>query len=229
MTSDTHSFPQQLTKVDEMTRFDHHLLREGDVCYFPGNYTARKGFGYSAINKLIINFKKPMDRKGSWEWRYKEQAISQAAGAFHHVLRNHDLSGVTFVPVPPSKAKSDPLYDDRMLHMLVQLSALMKSSNGYELDVRELVTQEFSRQAAHDGKDRPSPAELAAGYSVAKQLITGVKAKVVICDDVLTTGSHFRAMSDVLALQLGGRPVIGLFLARREPETDDFSAFYSDE
>lgn len=228
MTSEQRSFPQRLTKIDALTRGDHHLLREEDKVFFLGEYTARKGFSHSATNNLIINFKKPMDRKGSPQWAYKAVNISKAARALHNALSGSDLSGMTFVPVPPSKAKSDPLYDDRMLSMLMQLSALVQSSNGYELDVRELVTQDCSGPAAHDGEVRPSPAELAAGYSIEDHLLPGVKAKVVICDDVLTTGSHFRAMCDVLEPVLADRSFRGLFLARRAPEAVDFSALFGD-
>jgi hypothetical protein len=228
MTSEQRSFPERLTKIDALTRCDHHLLREEDKCFFLGEYTTRKGFSHSATNNLIINFKKPMDRRGSAQWAYKALNISNAARALYKALNGSDLSGMTFVPVPPSKAKSDPLYDDRMLSMLTQLSSLVKSSDGYDIDVRELVTQASSGPAAHDGEVRPSPAELAAGYSIENHLLPGVKAKVVICDDVLTTGSHFRAMCDVLEPVLAERTFRGLFLARRAPEAVDFSALFGD-
>ena len=57
------AFPNRLTKIDDLTRPDHSYLTEGDACYFIGEYTARLGFTYSATNNLILNFKKPMDRR----------------------------------------------------------------------------------------------------------------------------------------------------------------------
>jgi predicted amidophosphoribosyltransferase len=204
MTSEQRSFPQRLTKIDALTRADHHLLREEDECFFLGEYAVRrrdstqKPYSFGAINQLIYNFKIPVSKKSTERWKYKERDIPTAARALHNALKHSDLSEMTFVPVPPSKAKSDPLYDDRMLRMLSELSRLTKSSHGYELDMRELVTQAFSGVAAHESDTRPSPSELAAGYSIEGHLLLGVKAKVVICDDVLTTGSHFRAMCHVL-------------------------------
>jgi hypothetical protein len=38
------TFPQRLTKVDELTRQDHYWLEPDDECLFLGEYTARKGY-----------------------------------------------------------------------------------------------------------------------------------------------------------------------------------------
>jgi predicted amidophosphoribosyltransferase len=229
MTSEQRSFPPRLTKIDALTRGDHHLLREEDECFFLGEYAVQrhespqKPYSYGAINQLIYNFKIPVSKKDSSRWKYKERDIPTAACALHNALKNSDLSGMTFVPVPPSKAKSDPLYDDRMLRMLSELNRLIKSSQGYEIDVRELVTQGTSINAAHESETRPSPAELVNGYSIEYEQLVGTKSKIVICDDVLTTGSHYRAMCDILQPVLAGRSFRGLFLARRTPVTTDFS------
>ena len=112
------TFPNRLTEVDDLTRPDHSYLTEDDHCYFIGEYTARQGFAYSATNSLILNFKKTLDRRGRPEWRYKERALQTSAAAFRRALNPEALDGLTFVPVPPSKAKGDPLYDDRLTRML---------------------------------------------------------------------------------------------------------------
>jgi hypothetical protein len=62
------TFPRRLTKIDDLTRPDHSYLTAADVCYFLGEYTARKGFAFSATNRLIFNLKKSMDRRGRSEW-----------------------------------------------------------------------------------------------------------------------------------------------------------------
>lgn len=222
MTSDSSSFPERLTKVDALTRADHSYLREEDKCLFLGEYTARKGFSHSATNNLIINFKKPMDRRERPEWIYKERNIRKAAAALHKAFGNTDLRRYTFVPVPPSKCRDDPMYDDRMMAMLTHLNAHVRRSNGYDIDIRELVSQTQSTEAAHDTDTRPSPAELAALYRIDQGALAGVRDGLLICDDVLTTGCHFRAMEQVLSTALPGRPCYGVFLARRIPEAIDF-------
>ena len=129
------TFPQRLTEIDDLTRPDHSYLELSDRCYFLGEYTARKGFSFSATNHLIHNFKKPMDRRGRPEWPYKEQAIQNAATALRAAFLPEGLSVLTLVPIPPSKAKTDPLYDDRMVQMLRAIRPVPP------LDIRELVIQ----------------------------------------------------------------------------------------
>ena len=55
-------FPQRLKVIDEVTRGDHWYLRRTDACRFLGEYTAGKGFSYSATNGLILDFKTPVSR-----------------------------------------------------------------------------------------------------------------------------------------------------------------------
>ena len=38
------TFPNRLSKVDDLTRPDHWYLTEDDHCFFIGEYTARQGF-----------------------------------------------------------------------------------------------------------------------------------------------------------------------------------------
>ena len=103
------TFPQRLTKIDDLARPDHFYLTAADDCYFLGEYTARKGYAFSATNQLVLNFKKSMDKRGTAQWRYKEQAIGDAATAFRAALNDEWLNIATLVPIPPSKAKDDPL------------------------------------------------------------------------------------------------------------------------
>ena len=153
-------FPNRFTKVDDLTRPHHWYLTEDDACYFLGEYTARQGFAYSSTNNLIVNFKKPVDRRGRAEWRYKERAIGTAASALRGALNQEGLDQLTFVPVPPSKAKDHPLYDDRLTRML---HAIRRDP---PLDVRELVVQTESTDAVHDSDIRPRPEEIEARYAI---------------------------------------------------------------
>ncbi len=214
MTSEKSSFPRLLTEIDPLTRGDHTFLGEGDRCFFLGEYTARKGFSYSATNNLINNFKKPMNVRGTAQWRYKERAIAEAAAALATALGDKGVRSLTFIPVPPSKAKSDPIYDDRMKRML--------SSMGQGVDVRELVAQQSSTTAAHESDVRLRPEELARLYTVDARLVAPRPSAIAICDDVLTTGCHYRAMVSVLSPHFPDAAFYGLFLARRVPQPPEF-------
>jgi hypothetical protein len=218
MTSAT-TFPIRLTKIDDLTRPDHFYLTAADSCYFLGEYTARKGFAFSAANNLILNFKKSMDRRGTSQWNWKERAIREAAGAFRAALNDEFLDIATLVPVPPSKAKSDPLYDDRMVRMLRAIRPHPP------VDIRELIIQVQSSEAAHDQTVRPRPEEIAARYILAHDDKAPAPHTIAICDDVLTTGAHYRAAHTVLQRAFPNTRMFGLFIARRVPEAVDFSDF----
>ena len=209
MTSDS-TFPTRLTEIDHLTREDHWYLRDTDRCYFFGEYTARQGYAYSPTNGLILNFKKSMNRRENVaEWQYKSKAIETAASAFRVAIAQDFLDQVTFVPVPPSRAKGDILYDDRLTKMLHAIRT------NPVLDIREIVTQKESYEAAHDSDERPSPRRLQEIYAVDERLITPIPEHVAIVDDILTTGAHFRAMTNILSECFPEATMMGLFIARR--------------
>ena len=170
-------------------------------------------------NHLIFNFKKPVDRRGRPEWRYKEQAIRAAARAFRHALHPEAFDRLTFVPIPPSKARGDPLYDDRLTRMLRNIRPAPL------LDIRELVVQTQSTEAAHGRDVRPQPEEIASLYRLDEALTKPMPRIVALVDDLLTTGAHFRAAKSVVSARLPDVALIGLFIARRAPDTADLEDF----
>lgn len=215
MTSANTSSPR-LTKIDDLTRPDHSYLTPTDDCYFLGEYTARKGYAFSATNQLILNFKKGTDKRGTAQWKYKEQAIGQAADAFRAALNGDWLNVATLVPIPPSKARTDPLYDDRMLRMAEAIRPQPRP------DIRELVVQRATMAAAHEQDQRPRPEDIEANYMIDPARQNPVPTLIGLFDDVLTTGAHYRAASNILQRTYPGVRVIGLFIARRVPEAIDW-------
>jgi hypothetical protein len=158
------TLPQRLTKIDDLSRPDHTYLTAADDCYFIGEYTARRGYAFSSTNNLVLNFKKSVQTRNTAQWPYKERAIGQSAAAFRAALNDEWLNVATLVPIPPSKARADPLYDDRMVRMLRAIRAQPP------LDVRELVVQTVSTSAVHDQETRPRPAEIEALYGIDETL-----------------------------------------------------------
>jgi len=207
---------KRIVEVDDLARRDHYYLTPADKCYFYGEYTAGEGHAYSETNQLILNFKKGVDRRGRPEWNYKEKAIAQAAAVFRTAFATVAFQQLTFVPIPPSKAKTDPLYDDRMLRLLQFICA------GQHSDIRELVVQTQSTEASHAATVRPSPDQLAARYQIDTTITYPPPQIIAVFDDVLTTGAHFKAVQQVLQAQFPGVPVVGFFIARRVPKSVDF-------
>ncbi|HYC59917.1 MAG TPA: hypothetical protein VEK79_10170 [Thermoanaerobaculia bacterium] len=195
--------------IDDLLRPLYPHLTATDQCYFLREYTAGRGYTGSETNHLILNLKKPPDRRGKPEWRYKERAIEQVAREFRASVNLAALRRVTLVPMPPSKAKRDPLYDDRMLHMLRVMD------EEHLLDIRELLAIQDSTDAAHTTTTRPTVAALIANLEVDDTLAHPAPRSIALVDDVLTTGAHFVAAKTVLATRFPGVPIRGLFVARR--------------
>lgn len=206
-----------LTEVDELIRIDHSYLDADDKCYFLGEYIARSGYAAGATNDLIHNLKKPMDRRGTAEWKWKERAIKRAASDLKAAVNKKWLDSVVIVPMPPSKTRDDPAYDDRVAQVARQFVA---GSGG---DVRELLYQTSSIGAFHEQDCRRDVQSLVDCFEIDERLADPIPQHIAILDDVLTTGAHFRAAKLVLQHRFEGVPIRGLFIARRiiTDDTDD--------
>jgi hypothetical protein len=195
----------ELTQFDDETRQDHFYLRREDDCFYFIEYTSGKGYDYSEANGFISNLKKSPTLRGTFQWKHKERAINDAARTLSRKLPEGWRSKSTFVPVPPSDAKDDPEYDDRMTRVLKKLG----------VDVRELVYQKESMEPTHALEDRHTVQELVENYEIDEEQVEPTPTHLVIVDDMVTAGAHFRAMCIVLGNRLPGVPISGLFLARR--------------
>jgi len=84
-------------------------------------------------------------------------------------------------------------------------------------DVRALVRQAASTTASHEvGQgDRVTVEDLLDLYSIDETIAAPAPQAIGIVDDVLTAGTHYRAMHTVLAARFPNVPIIGLFVARR--------------
>jgi predicted amidophosphoribosyltransferase len=125
----------------------------------------------------------------------------------------------TLVPIPPSKKRADPLYDDRMLQVLQKLDP------SGSLDVRDVIYQAESTAAMHLSTSRRHPDEIEENYRLDEKLLVPRPRVVGLFDDVLTTGAHFRAASSLLRRAWPDVAIIGIFIARRVVPDPDESPF----
>lgn len=198
-----------LLKIDRLTVQDHYYLTLGqDECWYLFNYTANEGFAYSDTNSLILNLKKTVDQKLKPHYIHKLNAIKKVAGYFSNLTFDPNI---TIVPIPPSKAKGDPLYDDRMLQILQETF-----KNNANVDIRELIVQISSKQASHLSATRPTIQDLEKNYQLDPAACVNLKGTVLLVDDVLTSGAHFKAIKNVINKQYPKIIVSGLFICRRE-------------
>lgn len=204
----------KLLLIDEIVISDHVYLELGvDRCHYYFEYTAEKGYTYSPTNELILNFKKKVDKKGEGHYKYKGEAIRKIAGLFSHLSQN-SIDKSTFVPTPPSKSKTNPLYDDRIVQ---SLKIGLSSKNP---DIRELVIQTVDTVESHVSGKRDVLA-LEKILEIDEGLTADIREYIVIVDDVLTTGCHYIAMKNVLLTRFPKAKIIGIFIARRGIPKDE--------
>jgi hypothetical protein len=215
------TMPPRLTVVGDLERPDHYHLHAGANCYFWGEYTpfehtnGRK-WNFSPTNHLVSNLKKKMDRQGRADWKYKQVAINDVAVGFSQFWKwkaLHEAHRVALVPMPPSKARSDPMFDPRMLDVLQAIAA----RTNINLDIRDCLTFSGSHSASHEAEARPTPDAL--HEDLAFDPVAGRPSEqpgaIFVFDDMLTTGAHFVAATRRLAEVFPGVQVIGNFVARR--------------
>ena len=211
-----------LSKLDAVYRSTHIYLHEDDVCYYLGEYAQRKGWSHSGTNNLIWNFKKPMSKRGQQGWRYKGLAIQEAARVLNRCA-SPIWSKVSLVPMPTSKTESHPLYDNRLPQMLSHLAPVS------DVDIWNGLRQDVDLEASSAmGTVRASVETLIGSMSIPEEASPPSRKILLVVDDVLTTGRHFRAAKSVIRARFPELDVRGLFLARCAFEPPDFQEIFGD-
>jgi hypothetical protein len=205
--------PSRLTWIDETNRGQHVFLQEADRCYFFGEYFAYKGYNGGPTNQLIFNFKCAPSKVAANPARgsHKERAVSTIATGLRRAITRENAEQITWVPIPPSKAVGDPDYDDRLLR------TLKMAFQGYDVDIRSLVRLTQSTQADHNASDRLTPEQLYALLEIDRAASSArpLRGRIVLFDDLLTTGKHFKCCVRRLREVMPDIPIVGLFVARR--------------
>lgn len=210
------TLPNRLTKITEIQIGDHYYLNDSHKCFYWGEYTPYKGATYSSTNQLIMNLKKKMERRGKPDWHYKADAIEKVARQFSRVWNWVDVKSkfsLAIVPMPSSKSKDDPQYDDRMMQVLNRMRVL----TNVPLDIRDCLSFDGSCPPSHGTSERPSVERLYGSMSFNNYAYVEQEQPnlIFLFDDVLTSGAHFVAASRVLNENYPGVPIVGNFVARR--------------
>lgn len=213
----------RLQAIDELTRSDHYYLTDDDQCYYFGSYLKGANWGYDAFHQLFWNFKKALDKGGQ---HYKKQAISRVGRMVAKHFAAYVDADSLFIPVPPSTAKGDPGYDDRCLQAL----KIAQRHSSVAVQVSDAIRQLESTTPAHLQESRPRPEDYQENYAIVDDAAIVVAKWIVVFDDLITTGAHFRAISEMVTETNPRVQITGLFLGRRkiqpEPEDDDLDAIF---
>lgn len=162
-------------------------------------------------SSLLYNLKKPTDRKGTFEWDYKEKAITKCSEFLNDFPKFKGTKPV-IIPMPPSKKKGTIEYDDR----LVQIINKVENAICLDIfDVKESVKSTHTQDQAKDLTAIQSNLEISENAQIPNL--------VYVLDDVFTTGAHFKAIKNKILEINPNAQVIGLFFFK--PEGEDYYNF----
>lgn len=207
-------------KTDESDALVHCPNHYEQFLFYARTYTTKKGFEFSHTNQLIINLK-ISPKAPSSRIHYKERAIRQFAEEVITLLKNHlsDDQLLTLVPMPPSKARSHPDYDDRMEQVANKIGEKIK--NVMWLPLLYLMESMESYHLKTDLRDVDELYELMQIENLQKlQYQTG--SVIAILDDVLTSGAHFTAARQRILEAFPNTDIIGIFWAKAVSPEDFF-------
>ncbi len=207
--------PERLTWIDETNRGQYYFLDPEDRCLFFSDFFSKRGWSAGYTNQLIKNYKRTPGEiaasgKAAALQYYKNKAIADVAAALRKVLSRAAVESRTFVPIPSSKVMHDPDHCDRLER------TLDAAFSGYAADIRPMLRQTTSTQADHlSGGGRQRYQELLDITELDPVLATTPpRPEIVLFDDVLTSGKHFKVAKTRLHEHYPGHPIIGLFIAR---------------
>lgn len=201
--------------VYKWTIFDRALggspyLDDNDICLFYMHKTDGRPSD-SEPNQLVYNLKinpaKMTD--GQRRGRFKEKAINRCAEDMAGYLNQWKAVtplNTVLVPVPPSKPPEVPGYDDRM--------ALVCSQIQGRTGIRciDCLSTKKDLGAMHHGSLARDIKQLRDNIAFAPEMIPSGTQYVILVDDQLTKGTHFKAIKPMFTGY--GYVVIGMFWAK---------------
>ena len=184
---------------------EYHYITGADYCLYKREYVSGYGYQGGPTNELVLNFKKNPDRKNKpLEWRHRMRAVKTFARESETLFPLNLNISVT--AIPSSKHKNDPGYDCRFEDFFKEfLKARPNLNIEWPIEIKKNI------QASHHGGGR-DPEDFKRNY-----VWRGFKKNpktLCIFDDVLTTGAHFRAISDFLKENEYKGQIIGIFWSR---------------
>ena len=192
-------FRWRLLSPHENRNYPKFIHQGKDVCFYARIYKPYSHNGNTST-KIINNYKKPVIRKLCSDWYYKQRAIRQFAYELSYIL-NKDY---TVASIPTSRLKSDPLYDDRLERTL----RILKNEYNPKLRIIEPLKIKKSSIGKHEeGTRNPHIIYENLKWNTACSFLE----KILLIDDIITTGSSFTACKWKILERFPKTFVIGVF------------------
>ncbi|EAH6869135.1 hypothetical protein IO402_001489 [Campylobacter lari] len=181
-------------------------LNFDDACYYFLDYKPNSGFD---VNSLVFNFKKDLSFKNHPSWYYRNDAIKEFAKMINNAFLNINKNIFNIIPMPTSKPKNSTEFNNRLIQTMEELLKLDSSYKIFDcFDVQNNLVP-----AHHNGCRNPNDLKQKIQFDPPNSF----NKNIVLIDDVLTTGGHFKACKNILLEKLDPNiNVIGLFLAKTE-------------
>ncbi|MEM1243930.1 MAG: hypothetical protein AAGG80_03825 [Pseudomonadota bacterium] len=213
------SFRHRLTRLDELELREVVALEENDLCYYWRTRTTIKNISsdklYSETHSLISNLK--IKEKEINRLHHRQPAIEQCAHEMIALLPPEVFRQYTFIPIPASKSSKNVYPVSNLTYVLEQIKKIAYPS----LDSRELITQYEPTLTNHHSSQRQSVEELARNYCIRDKFMHPIPQKIILFDDVISAGRHFKAAQNHLLQHFSEIKIIGIFIARSIDECRD--------
>lgn len=197
---------QKLMKVD-LHIHSVPYLSDDDHCFYFLDYV-EGGYQASPHNSMVLNFKKDLSFKNNVSWCYREQAVRNFALMLHGALSNV-ANRITIIPMPTSKPQNSLKFNDRLLATIGWLQVY--GNNMYHIE-NCLDTKEESIPSHISGNRKPEDLFNNINFTFPKSRF---KEYIILIDDVLTTGAHFKVCKDILT-KYSSVNIGGIFLAKTD-------------
>lgn len=192
-------------KIDAITISTITHLNNSDECFYAKDYLTGFGFQGGSANSDILNFKKAPGTPGQ---HYRAQAINKFALEASSLFDCDSGKKFAVTAIPSSKVTTDPLYDRRFEDFFDQLKQFCPC-----LEVFWPVVAINTVQPIHQTSGARNPNSLMQNYRY-----TGFPntepSNLIVFDDLLTSGAHFRAYKDFIIQSGFGGKVFGVFWAK---------------
>ncbi len=184
-------------------------IKPEDTCFCLGDH-----YEYNPANKrhhlsdTITNFKRAKKYRTSsaWPWRNRDVGIFADHVAKFAALKDQEPN-TAIMAIPSSKKPDHPEYDSRFEDLFHKL--FKKFGRHIQL-VTPIAIKESTPAAPLGGEKQPQ--DLLDNYSWQGEDLTSIE-NILICDDLITTGAHFRAVSDFLRKNNYNNKITGLLFA----------------
>lgn len=204
------------TRISRVNSFNHRELDGEDICLF---LHTRETHQYGEIDQwsyayqTIENFKiSPVALQNNpARRRYKEQAVQTITNDLTMLFRDaNPRARFLLVPAVTSKSRTDPNYDDRLIKVCSTVASRFPNVDSYEL-----LSISRTIASAHPGAGTRNVNALFSNIVVDTSIAIRDYASVLIFDDVISSGAHFKACKLAIQRAYGNDVLIeGVFWAR---------------